>query len=443
MVGRAGAVPSDRVAVLTRVNALLLAPQVALLEAGIPVRSALGLEVLERTGLRAALAYVRIAAASPTAGSRPRMWPRSSGGRAGGCRSGSATGCAGAAGGASTPWAPSPPRYRTRRRARSNGWSTTWQCWSGGARAPGATVLGRVLAFIKDGIGLGGAMSLLDSSRGGEGSSHLDDLDALEQVAGLHPDVATFEQWLRGTGWSPTVGRARAAATGVTLVTPSTVHRVKGMEWEKVAVFGVNAGVLPHRLATDDEEERRVLHVALTRCRRQVVMLSDESRPSPMLAELTAAGAAAPWPGRDAVRRRTGERSPAPSRARMRQLRRFPWFWWRAPAPPAGRTRRHPAGRAADRDRPRRPPARDPVVEQALRAWAVRAKPPGRRRRLTSCCPNATLTAIAAARPSSPLAAAAPGRRHRAGQARAVRGGDPGVLLRYRRLALRPASVTP
>ncbi|HLY84107.1 MAG TPA: ATP-dependent helicase, partial [Acidimicrobiales bacterium] len=54
--------PAD-IAVLARVNALLLAPQVALLEAGVPVASRLGPDVLERTGLRAALAYLRIATA--------------------------------------------------------------------------------------------------------------------------------------------------------------------------------------------------------------------------------------------------------------------------------------------------------------------------------------------------------------------------------------------
>ena len=43
--------------------------------------------------------------------------------------------------------------------------------------------------MVDDQIGLGGAMELLDASRGGEsGSSHLDDLEALEQVADLHPD---------------------------------------------------------------------------------------------------------------------------------------------------------------------------------------------------------------------------------------------------------------
>ncbi len=59
---QSGVEPAD-VAVLARVNALLLAPQVALLEAGVALQSALGLEVLGRTGLRAALAYLRIAGA--------------------------------------------------------------------------------------------------------------------------------------------------------------------------------------------------------------------------------------------------------------------------------------------------------------------------------------------------------------------------------------------
>ena len=55
-----GVEPSS-IAVLTRVNSLLLAPQVALAEAGVPLSSVLRAEVLKRTGLRAALAYLRIA----------------------------------------------------------------------------------------------------------------------------------------------------------------------------------------------------------------------------------------------------------------------------------------------------------------------------------------------------------------------------------------------
>jgi DNA helicase-2/ATP-dependent DNA helicase PcrA len=119
-------------------------------------------------------------------------------------------------------------------------------------------------------------MTLLDST-GGASGSHLDDLEALLQVADLHPDAASFEAWLRRA-----FHRERAAG-GVTL---STVHRVKGREWDRVAVFGVTDGIMPHRLATDREEERRILHVAITRGRQQVVVLGDRTRRSPFLAEL-------------------------------------------------------------------------------------------------------------------------------------------------------------
>jgi DNA helicase-2/ATP-dependent DNA helicase PcrA len=336
------------------------------------------LEVLERTGLRAALAYVRIAAAPdgriaaedvteilrrPTRGLpqwfgdrlRRRSW-----------------------------WnldmlAAIASQVPDKEAAKVEWLAGDLSSLVAGARAPGATTRS-VLAFIKDNIGLGSAMSLLDSSRGGEGSSHLDDLDALEQVAGLHPDVATFEPWLRDRlaagGWG-------GEAPGVTL---STVHRVKGMEWPKVAVFAVNAGIFPHRLSEDGEEERRVLHVALTRCQSQVVLLSDQSRPSPMLGELQQAapprrpvGAAAAAVGRRAGSSE-GERPGAPAVANGGGFRK--------------RAGSRPRAAIADAD---------PVVEQALRTWrSERSRRDGVAAFIVMH--DATLAAIAAARPGSLVA---------------------------------------
>jgi DNA helicase-2/ATP-dependent DNA helicase PcrA len=135
----------------------------------------------------------------------------------------------------------------------------------------------QVLRTIVDLVGLGRALNMLDRSKGGHGESQVDELDALIQVADLHPDPTTFESWLRG------VLERRRDRDGIIL---STVHRVKGMEWDRVIVAGVSEGVFPHRLAGDREEERRVMHVAITRCRHRVVVLSDSSRPSPFLNEL-------------------------------------------------------------------------------------------------------------------------------------------------------------
>jgi DNA helicase-2/ATP-dependent DNA helicase PcrA len=259
------------VAVLTRVNSLLLIPHVALVEAGVSVSSSLPRDVLERTGTRAALAYLRLGA-SPT-----RMQPddlvevlrRPSRGF---------------------------PQWITKwlRRTMSiddlraiaeriddakvpekiRGFADDL------ARVASAVASGttrQVFTVIADEIGLGGAMRLLDGSKGGQTASQYDDLDALALVADLHPDPITFESWLRDVLARP------GDPDGVVL---STIHRVKGMEWDRVAVYGVHEGIVPHRLAEDVEEERRVLHVAITRCRHQVVVLTEPSRPSPFLGEL-------------------------------------------------------------------------------------------------------------------------------------------------------------
>jgi hypothetical protein len=53
-----------------------------------------------------------------------------------------------------------------------------------------------------------------------------------------------------------------------------------------VVVHDVRAGLLPHRLAVDAEEERRVFHVAITRCSHSVTVVAGEP-PSPFVAELT------------------------------------------------------------------------------------------------------------------------------------------------------------
>jgi DNA helicase-2/ATP-dependent DNA helicase PcrA len=66
----------------------------------------------------------------------------------------------------------------------------------------------------------------------------------------------------------------------------ATVHRVKGREWSKVVVFGADAGLFPHRLSDDVEEERRIFHVGITRAKAQAVVLADAAGPSPFVDEL-------------------------------------------------------------------------------------------------------------------------------------------------------------
>jgi DNA helicase-2/ATP-dependent DNA helicase PcrA len=288
----------NQVAVLARVNSLLLAPQVALAEAGVALNSVLRPEVLERTGMRAALAYVRIGTSGdaidprdiveilrrPTRG-LPQWFPDRLERR--------------------TTWTVATLRRIADQVPDKEAAKVTRLADDLGAvvaAARGGTTRD-VLEVVRDEVGLGSAMGMLDQSGRGQGTSHLDDLEGLLGVADLHPDPAGFEPWLRRV-----FGR-EADPEGVTL---STVHRVKGREWGQVLVFGVADGVMPHRLSDDVEEERRVLHVAITRGRRRVVVLGDRSRRSPFLGELagTAPRRRAPRPGSELARAEVTEVTP-------------------------------------------------------------------------------------------------------------------------------------
>lgn len=284
----AGAAPAE-LAVLARVNSALLPVQVALTEAGIAHTAPLDTSVLQRTGVRTALAYLRLGLDTDRLRredvfdtlNRPARKVKS----------------------AVTPHLPRGSRWSIRaleqvceqldgtHRERFAGYLDDLRHLEA-AITDGADTA-RCLWVVRNRIGLGEAMDALDASRTRpEGSSHGDDLDALEQLATLQPDPAAFAGWL--------VERLRVPGdpTGVTL---STVHRVKGMEWPTVVVFAANQGLFPHRLADDQEEERRVFHVAITRCQRSVHVISDQARTSPFVEELASATTAgATEPGRRA-----------------------------------------------------------------------------------------------------------------------------------------------
>jgi DNA helicase II / ATP-dependent DNA helicase PcrA len=268
----AGHDPTD-MAVLARVNSALLPVLVGLSESGIACESSLTPRVLDRTGIRVALAYLRI-------GNDPEHIRIDD------------------------------VRETIRRPSRRIAPNVIEMLTSSGhsslsdvRRLAGRLTGGDVdklrqyasdlevvvrscaassiagLRAIRLEVGLGDAVDVLDASRDeADRSTHVDDLIALESVASLHADAATFEAWLRS------VLQPRAAARPGVLL--STIHKIKGREWDRVIVFGVNQRLLPHRLGHDLDAERRVLHVGMTRARVQTVLLADASAPSEFLDEV-------------------------------------------------------------------------------------------------------------------------------------------------------------
>ena len=104
---------------------------------------------------------------------------------------------------------------------------------------------------------------------------------AAEDLLGQDPaaDGPTLRAWLISGG-------SDGLAVDEDAVALSTFHAAKGLEWPTVVVIGLVPGLVPHagaRTPVARDEERRLLHVAVTRAEREVVLTWFGAERSPYL----------------------------------------------------------------------------------------------------------------------------------------------------------------
>jgi len=151
--------------------------------------------------------------------------------------------------------------------AAQSGWAELAQLLAALGGEPWPGQVGRVRAWYEPHLD-----RLYDSAHVRAG-----DLDQLEQIAGQY---SSRERFLSDITLDPPEGTGDEAGPPLLdedYLILSTIHSAKGQEWDAVYVLNVADGCMPSDMATGDaseiEEERRLLYVAMTRARESLYLV--------------------------------------------------------------------------------------------------------------------------------------------------------------------------
>ncbi|KPM38415.1 ATP-dependent DNA helicase srs2 [Neonectria ditissima] len=98
------------------------------------------------------------------------------------------------------------------------------------------------------------------------GASEEDALPEIENLDQVKEDDV-FGRFLANVSLASDAQKDNASTDKTSLVTISTIHASKGLEWPVVFVPSVYTGSIPHSRSEDTDEERRLLYVAMTRAK--------------------------------------------------------------------------------------------------------------------------------------------------------------------------------
>ncbi len=133
-------------------------------------------------------------------------------------------------------------------------------------------------------IGNSGLRDHFKKSRDGKGQDRIENLDELVNAARQfinHEDelLSDLDAFLAHASLEAGENQAQAHEDCVQLM---TLHSAKGLEFPVVFIGGVEEGLFPHSMSSDDperlEEERRLCYVGMTRAMQQLTLSHAESR---------------------------------------------------------------------------------------------------------------------------------------------------------------------
>ena len=116
-------------------------------------------------------------------------------------------------------------------------------------------------------------------------SEQTENMDAFQNVAEKYSDLNEFILYLDDIN-------RQVVMENNDKVHLSTIHRAKGLEYPIVFIVGLNDGLLPHAKSNNQDDERRLLYVGITRAENELYLSSTVSyngnlmNPSPFIEEI-------------------------------------------------------------------------------------------------------------------------------------------------------------
>jgi DNA helicase-2/ATP-dependent DNA helicase PcrA len=129
-----------------------------------------------------------------------------------------------------------------------------------------------------------GVIEMLEAERTIEATGRIENLQELVGVAREYvarseePSLAGFLQEVSLTADADALAADKNGSGRVTLM---TLHNAKGLEFDAVFVIGMEQNLFPHARSIEEanlEEERRLCYVAITRARRELVLVYARQR---------------------------------------------------------------------------------------------------------------------------------------------------------------------
>ena len=135
-------------------------------------------------------------------------------------------------------------------------------------------------------IGASGLVEHYRKEKGERGLTRVENLEELVSAAGqfevdeeVHGDMEPMEAFLSQAALEAGETQADAYSDAVSLM---TLHTAKGTEFDRVYLVGMEEGLFPHQRSIDDpaqlEEERRLCYVGITRTRKKLTLSYSRHR---------------------------------------------------------------------------------------------------------------------------------------------------------------------